>query len=59
VVDSSDWERFDESRDELHSVMNHDEMRGVPVVVMANKQDLPGILWFLTFFPENLENCVF
>ncbi|KAK7113989.1 hypothetical protein V1264_000129 [Littorina saxatilis] len=42
VVDSSDRERFAESRDELQNILNSDDMRGVPVVVLANKQDLPG-----------------
>lgn len=42
VVDSADYERFTESRDELHRVLKEDELRGVPVVVLANKQDLPS-----------------
>ena len=42
VVDSTDRERFSESRDELQRMLKDDEMRGVPVVVLANKQDLPG-----------------
>ncbi|XP_060067569.1 uncharacterized protein LOC132547784 [Ylistrum balloti] len=41
VVDSNDRERIDEAREELFSILNDDEMRGVPVVVLANKQDLP------------------
>ncbi|KAM4623090.1 uncharacterized protein O3C94_020793 [Discoglossus pictus] len=41
VVDSADWERFPEARAELESILKDDEMRGVPVLVMANKQDLP------------------
>ncbi|KAL8583323.1 hypothetical protein ACOMHN_057609 [Nucella lapillus] len=42
VVDSADGERFAESREELLSILNNLEMSGVPVVVLANKQDLPG-----------------
>lgn len=42
VVDSADFERLSLSRDELHSVLASDELRGVPVVVLANKQDLPS-----------------
>ncbi len=42
VVDSSDTLRFAESSEELHAIMNNDEMRDVPVVVIANKQDLPN-----------------
>lgn len=41
VVDSADRERIEESREELFSILESDEMRDVPVVVMANKQDLP------------------
>jgi ADP-ribosylation factor protein 1 len=42
VVDSADPERFNEAREELMGILNNDEMRGVPVVVVANKQDLPN-----------------
>ena len=42
VVDSSDRSRLSEARDELHAVLRDPDMRGVPVVVLANKQDLPG-----------------
>eukprot|EP00731_Ephydatia_muelleri_P012052 Em0006g946a len=41
VVDSSDKHRFDEVREELTWILNSDELVGVPVVVLANKQDLP------------------
>ncbi len=41
VVDSNDVDRIKEASEELHGILNNDEMRGVPVVVMANKQDLP------------------
>lgn len=44
VVDSNDRERILESREELFGILNSDEMRGVPVVVIANKQDLPNAL---------------
>ncbi|CAH2302227.1 ADP-ribosylation factor-like [Pelobates cultripes] len=42
VVDSADWERFPEAKSELESIFENHEMRGVPFLVMANKQDLPG-----------------
>jgi GTPase SAR1 family protein len=42
IVDSNDRERLKEARDELHGILDSDEMRGVPVVVIANKQDLPS-----------------
>ena len=44
VVDSADRERMIEAREELFGIMDSDEMRGVPVVIIANKQDLPGKL---------------
>ena len=44
VVDSSDTLRIAECRDELTWILESDDMYGVPVVVLANKQDLPGAL---------------
>ena len=44
VVDSSDLERILEARRELFGVLDSPEMEGVPVVVIANKQDLPRAL---------------
>ena len=41
VVDSSDRPRFNESKNELNWILESDEMIEVPVVVLANKQDLP------------------
>eukprot|EP00658_Telonema_sp_P-2_P017428 TRINITY_DN16771_c0_g1_i1.p1 TRINITY_DN16771_c0_g1~~TRINITY_DN16771_c0_g1_i1.p1 ORF type:complete len:364 (+),score=74.47 TRINITY_DN16771_c0_g1_i1:93-1184(+) len=44
VVDSNDSGRMAESRDELWNVLADDEMENVPVLVIANKQDLPGAM---------------
>lgn len=42
VVDSNDPTRFTEARDELNGILNAPEMPpGIPVVILANKQDLP------------------
>ena len=41
VVDSSDRERFHEAKEVLFGVLGDVEMAGVPLVVIANKQDLP------------------
>jgi ADP-ribosylation factor related protein 1 len=41
VVDSGDPERFDEAKAELEQVVAHPDLRGVPVLVLANKQDVP------------------
>lgn len=42
VVDSNDMDRMDQARDELHRAMNDIELRGKPLLVMCNKQDLPN-----------------
>lgn len=44
VVDSGDRERIQEAREELHRLISSQELRGAPVVLVANKQDLPGAL---------------
>ncbi|XP_062584187.1 ADP-ribosylation factor 1-like, partial [Saccostrea cucullata] len=44
VVNSCDRERITESQRELFEVLDSPEMRGVPVLVIANKQDLPGAM---------------
>lgn len=41
VVDSSDRERFEQVREELHALMSHKELVGKPFLILANKQDLP------------------
>lgn len=42
VIDSNDRDRFSLAYDELDGILSDDAMRGVPVVVLANKQDLPN-----------------
>jgi signal recognition particle receptor subunit beta len=54
-VDSKDKERIAESRDELFKILQNDEMRGVPVVVIANKQDLPSMY---NYCIVNLRYCL-
>ena len=44
VVDSSDVDRVDLAAEELRAVLDTDEMRRCPVLVYANKQDLPRAL---------------
>ncbi|XP_065922333.1 ADP-ribosylation factor-like [Magallana gigas] len=44
VVDSADRYRISESRGELFGILENDEMRGVPVVIIANQQDRPDAL---------------
>lgn len=42
VVDSSDWDRLDESRKELMRVINDKELANCLLIVLANKQDVNG-----------------
>ncbi|XP_038553651.1 ADP-ribosylation factor 4-like [Micropterus salmoides] len=41
VVDSNDPERIKEAANELHMMLEEDELRSVALLVFANKQDLP------------------
>ncbi|KAA0188134.1 hypothetical protein HAZT_HAZT000431 [Hyalella azteca] len=41
VVDSSDTSRLVEARNEIYTALTSDELRNVPVLVWANKQDMP------------------
>eukprot|EP00164_Ancoracysta_twista_P000075 GFYU01000103.1.p2 GENE.GFYU01000103.1~~GFYU01000103.1.p2 ORF type:complete len:181 (+),score=46.91 GFYU01000103.1:44-586(+) len=44
VVDSNDRDRASEARDELHRMLNEDELRDAILLVFANKQDLPNAM---------------
>lgn len=44
VVDSTELERMEEARVELHKITRTSENQGVPVLVLANKQDLDTAL---------------
>ena len=44
VVDSSDADRVEEARLELLKIAKLTERYAVPILVLANKQDLPGAL---------------
>ncbi|KAI0980231.1 hypothetical protein GJ496_009478 [Pomphorhynchus laevis] len=41
VVDSNDRNRIPEAKDELMHLMNEDQLSNAPLLVFANKQDLP------------------
>ncbi|XP_049590361.1 ADP-ribosylation factor 4 [Syngnathus scovelli] len=41
VVDSNDPQRLKEAAEELHRILEEDELRKVALLVFANKQDLP------------------
>jgi len=40
VLDSTDVERMEEAKQALELVLSSDDMRGIPVLVLANKQDI-------------------
>ena len=44
VVDSADTERMARVSEELHKVINDQDLEGAPILVLANKQDLEGAL---------------
>ncbi|XP_059050553.1 ADP-ribosylation factor-like protein 3 isoform X1 [Achroia grisella] len=44
VVDSSDHQRLEETSQELTELLQDDKLRGVPLLVYANKQDLSTAL---------------
>ncbi|XP_022359703.1 ADP-ribosylation factor-like protein 14 [Enhydra lutris kenyoni] len=44
VVDSTDKQRLEDSRRELKHILKNEHIKNVPVVLLANKQDMPGAL---------------
>lgn len=44
VVDSADPERIGVSKEELLSMLAEEELKGAILLVLANKQDLPGAM---------------
>ncbi|CAH8503318.1 unnamed protein product [Schistosoma turkestanicum] len=44
VVDSSDRDRIEEARQELHRIATDREMQDAVILVFANKQDLPNVM---------------
>ncbi|CAF1006948.1 unnamed protein product [Adineta ricciae] len=44
VIDSCDAERMNEAREELHGILSSPAMSNIPVVILANKQDLSTAL---------------
>ena len=44
VIDSSDKERMDIVKQELFLLLQEDDLKGVPVMILANKQDIEGCL---------------
>ncbi|KAM7132669.1 ADP-ribosylation factor-like protein 14 isoform 1-T2 [Molossus nigricans] len=44
VVDSTDKRRLEDSRREFEHILKNEHIKNVPVVLLANKQDVPGAL---------------
>lgn len=44
VIDSADKERLTQAKEELFSIIGEKEMENVVLLVLANKQDLPGAM---------------
>ena len=44
VIDSADRERIAISKQELDLMLQEEELRGAPILVLANKQDLPNAM---------------
>jgi ADP-ribosylation factor-like protein 1 len=44
VIDSSDKDRIDIVKQELFIVLQEEELRGIPVAILANKQDIEGCM---------------
>ena len=44
MVDSSDGDKIEASRNELHNLLSKPQLVGIPVLVLANKRDLPSSL---------------
>lgn len=44
VVDSADLERLNICKEELHRLLKEERLAGIPVLILANKQDVPSAL---------------
>jgi ADP-ribosylation factor-like protein 8 len=44
MVDAADQEKLEASKNEFHNLLDKPQLAGIPVLVLANKRDLPGAL---------------
>ena len=44
MVDATDFEKIEGSRNELHNLLDRPHLAGIPVLVLGNKRDLPNAL---------------
>ena len=41
VVDSTDKDRFPEAKQVIHALLKEADLKGVPIIILLNKQDIP------------------
>ena len=44
MVDAADHEKMEACRNEFHNLLDKPQLSSIPVLVLANKRDLPGAL---------------
>lgn len=44
MVDAADPDKIEASRNELHNLLEKQQLTGIPVLVLGNKRDLPNAL---------------
>jgi len=44
VIDAATASSFEDSKSALEKVIHHEHLRGAPLLIVANKQDLPGAI---------------
>mmetsp|Transcript_14958 Transcript_14958/g.20910 ORF Transcript_14958/g.20910 Transcript_14958/m.20910 type:complete len:193 (+) Transcript_14958:127-705(+) len=64
VIDSADSSRMEEASNELHKLLDEEQLKNIPLLVYANKQDLPNkmpvgsVLERLELFKEKTRPCL-
>ena len=43
MVDAADPDKIEASRNELHNLLDRPQLAGIPILVLGNKRDLPGV----------------
>ncbi|WVZ57175.1 hypothetical protein U9M48_007594 [Paspalum notatum var. saurae] len=44
VIDAATASSFEDSKSALEKVIRHEHLKGAPLLIVANKQDLPGVI---------------
>ena len=58
TVDSNDRERVEESKKSFDVMIKNENLKGVPLLLLANKQDLPGKLKNKHIYRNRINNIV-